>query len=250
MSEGQVPAAKYAMPVGTGNLVEFSRFMLDLRDASCPHCRTGFKSITPKFIEGKVYQIPIMCTCVPYIANIDKDNNLIVVFKGVRELWPGKKRPEQYIQNDLVRRSEFDNAKANLEKARGQAKAHDGVKAGKYVLGPITASERAELGAEVSKSLIPKFESAEGAKPTTKTEPQKFLDKVTRKVAMRNSEGHLIVVDNDTALHMMEKSLATPERPESPEAPKLPSAPPKASAAAPRKGRGRPAGSKNKAKAK
>jgi hypothetical protein len=241
----EVEERKYAIPVGTSNLIEFSKFLVDLRDPNCDKCRTGYKSVIPKFVGGKVHQIPVMCTCVPYIASMDKDGNMTVVFKGLRELWPGKKRPEQYVQNDMIRKAEFDRAKENLKSAHDGARAHNNVQSGKYTLGPLSPAERSELGKDLVKSLVPKFDGKDPADldkaPST---PAQFIrDNITRKVSMRNSEGHIIVVDNATALNMMKKNIAVPERPgEAPEG--APPPPPSPG----RKRRGRPTGSTNKPK--
>lgn len=270
---------KYAIPVGTGDLIEFSKFLIGQRDEACHSCKNGYKSIISKSIGTKVFQVPVICTCVPYVQSQDKDNNLVVVYKGVRELWPSAKRPEVYIQNDLVRKAEFESAKEKIQNARHTAKAHDGVKSGKYTLGVLSASERKELGNDLVKSLAPKFDADKA--PAESNETTKFLDKeVIRKVAMRNREGNLIVVDNATALQMMKNKSAVPERPgDGPEinkpakktskkggkkdkpvetkknrvAPSTPVVPPVKTSEIPpapiKRGRGRPAGSKNKPKA-
>jgi len=208
-----VQERKYGIPVGTSNVFEISKFLVELRDTSCPGCKTGYKSVANKVIDGKSFPVPVFCTCVPYITSEDKDGNLVVVYKGARELWPGRKRPEQYIQNDLQRQLEFSRAKQNLSDARGQSKAHDGVTQGKYVLGTLSTAEKQELGAELVKSLQPKFmkegEPSEvvGVKAFVKTQ-------ATRNVPMRNKEGHIIMVDNAMANHMQAHGLAVPERPE------------------------------------
>jgi hypothetical protein len=208
---------KYAIPVGTGVMLEFSKFMLELRDNSCTACRTGYKSVATKVIQTKSYQVPVMCVCVPYIASEDKDGNLVVVYKGFRELWPSRKRPEQYIQNDIQRKLELERAKQNMANARGQSRAHDGVTPNKYTLGVIPASERQALGAELAKSLQPTF-MKEGETPEVKSAKDFVSHQLTRKVPMRNTEGHIIMVDDATALNMKSKGLATPERPaENPE---------------------------------
>ena len=245
MSTKQKEEIRYAIPVGTSELKELSKFLFDLRDNSCTQCKTGYKSVLPKFIGGKVHQIPVVCTCIPYIVGEDKDSNLVVVYKGARELWPNKKRPEQYIQNDLVRKAEFERAKNGMKEARGQSRAHDGVQSGKYTLGSLSPAEREELGKDVVKSLAPKFVGEVETEATA--ESKKFLtQRVVRNVAMRNSEGHIIMVDNETALNMQRKNIAIPVRPENVAPPAAPPAAPETPEV--RRGRGRPVGSKNKPK--
>ncbi|VVB50682.1 Uncharacterised protein [uncultured archaeon] len=258
----QNPASekRYAMPVGTSSLIELSRFIFEERDTTCMKCKSGYKSVAPKSINGVVYQVPLICPCVPYVASQDKDGNFVMVYKGVRELWPGKKRPEQYIQNDMQRTVEFDRAKKNLSEVRSQAKAHDGVTAGKYTLGVFTSAEQGLLGKDMVKALTPKFSHPGEAQDPN--DVKEFVQhKTVRRVAMRNKEGHIIMVDDATALNMRKKGIAVPERPVETVEKSAPEAKGKEAQAsvdgqpvapvtgvAVKRGRGRPAGSKNKPK--
>lgn len=249
MTENTSTEKKYAIPVGTGSLIEMSKFLFEERYSGCVNkCRSGYKSIAPKNVNGTIYQVPIICTCVPYVASQDKDGNYVVVYRGNRELWPGKKRPEQYIQNDMQRSAEFERAKDTLASARSQSKAHDGVSAGKYTLGVLSPSEQRELGAELVKSLKPRFETPGEAQEHSDLKSL-VQNQATRRVAMRNKEGNIIMVDDATANNMKRKGIAVPERPAAPEAKTAPaSTQTQAPASAPKK-RGRPPGAKNKPKA-
>ena len=102
-SQVQVLNNKLAIPVGSGTTYEYDKFMWAKRDLNCGQCKNGMKSMVTKRINEKVYNIPVVCTCVPYIQSEDEDGVQVVVFKGRRERWVGGKRPEIYISDEQVR---------------------------------------------------------------------------------------------------------------------------------------------------
>jgi hypothetical protein len=92
-----------AIPVGTGTTYSYDKFMWDKRDLNCNQCKNGMKSMVTKRINDKVYNIPVVCTCVPYAQSEDADGVQVVVYKGRRERWVKGKRPEIYISDEQVR---------------------------------------------------------------------------------------------------------------------------------------------------
>ena len=261
---------KYAIPVGTGSIIEFDKFLFEHRDKACNKCKNGFKSAAQKTIGTQTFTIPIICVCVPYIQSEDKEGNKVVSYKGFRELWPDGERPEAYIQKELKIKALSDTAKAKLNHVRNSNTAHEGVQKGKYTIGKklVVTKNAAELekSMEVSKP-------ASSVKPIQKDEFDKFFEGNKRKAAFRNKEGNIVVVDNNTALKMMKAGVLfdpnpvpTPE-PQSNNTPSdnvpngnapkdgasstnTPSVntPAKEGEGVAKRGRGRPKGAKNKAK--
>lgn len=92
-----------AIPVGTGTVFAYSKFLWDKRDLNCSSCKNGMKSMIAKRINDKTYNIPVVCTCVPYTESTDVDGVSVVVYKGRRERWVKGKRPESYILDEAVR---------------------------------------------------------------------------------------------------------------------------------------------------
>lgn len=91
------------MPVGTGVVMAWDKFLWDQRDLNCNACRNGFKSAFPKTIENKVFQVAQVCTCVPYYESRDGEGTGVVVYRGRRERWVAGKRQEIDIQAELIR---------------------------------------------------------------------------------------------------------------------------------------------------
>lgn len=131
-----VVANKVAMPVGTSIIMAMDKFMFDKRDQNCNACRNGYRSTLPKVLDGKMYSVSVVCTCVPYYQQSDAEGTGVVIYKGRRENWIKGVRPESEIQAELLRegadRAAFrnklnpkaplanpdgKNAQANLEKA-------------------------------------------------------------------------------------------------------------------------------------
>jgi hypothetical protein len=94
---------KFAIPVGTNSIINYDKFLLDKRDLNCTNCKNGMKSMVGKRINEKTFNVPVMCTCVPYIQSEDSDGVEIVVYKGRRERWINGKRPEIYLSDEKVR---------------------------------------------------------------------------------------------------------------------------------------------------
>lgn len=248
---------KYAIPVGTGNIIELDKFLFDERDKSCNKCKNGYKSAAQKTIGTQIYTIPIICICVPYVQSEDKDGNRVVSFKGFREMWPDGERPEAYIQKELQTKNVADVMKRKINKVRNSNTAHDNVQKGKYVIGKklVTSKSAQELEKAVETSR-----PANGVKPIKKDEFDKFFEGNKRKAAFRNKEGNIVVVDNATAMKMMKAGIlfdpnpapAPAEavgEPQGGEAGGTPSAPASTPAPGAPKRKGRPKGSKNKPKA-
>lgn len=246
---------KYAIPVGTGNVIEFDKFLFDHRDKSCNKCKNGYKSVVPKTIGTKVFSIPIICICVPYIQSEDKEGNMVVNFKGFRELWPDGDRPEAYIQKEIKTKAVTDTVKAKINKVRNSNTAHNNVQKGKYVIGKqlVTSKNAQELEKHVDTAR-----PASSVKPIKKDEFDKFFENNKRKAAFRNREGNIVVVDEATAQKMMKAGVlfdpnpapapaegegGTPAEGNTPPPANTPAAP------AVKKRAGRPKGSKNKPKA-
>ncbi len=91
------------IPVGSNTTYAYEKFLWKERDLNCNQCKNGMKSMIAKRINDKVYNIPVVCTCVPYTQSLDEDGVSIVVFKGRRERWVGGKRPEVYKHDEAVR---------------------------------------------------------------------------------------------------------------------------------------------------
>lgn len=252
-TEPQKTERRYAIPVGTGNVIEFDKFLFDERDKTCKNCKNGFKSAVTKMIGTQNMTIPIICVCVPYIQSEDKEGNKVVNFKGFRELWPDGQRPEAYTQKELKVKTLSDVAKAKLNRVRNSNTAHDGVQKGKYTIGKklVTTKNAAELEKSMETAR-----PASSVKPIQKDEFDKFFEGNKRKAAFRNKEGNIVVVDAGTAAKMMKAGVLFDPNPvpapvEAPVA-EVPAGNTAAPAKAPavRTGvRGRPKGSKNKPKA-
>jgi len=248
---------KYAIPVGTGSVIEFDKFLFDHRDKSCKNCKNGLKSAVQKMIGTQTFTIPIICTCVPYIQSEDKDGNKVVNYKGFRELWTDGERPEAYIQKEIQVKALSDTAKGKLKRVRNSNTAHDGVQKGKYVVGKqlITTKNAKELEKSMDSAR-----PANSVKPIQKDEFDKFFEGNKRKAAFRNKEGNIVVVDSATAQKMMKAGVlfdpyaGTANQPAVAPAPEAEGANTPAQegnqpAPGSRKGiKGRPKGSKNKPK--
>jgi hypothetical protein len=131
-----VVASKVAMPVGTSIIMAMDKFIFEKRDENCHDCRNGYRSTLPKVLDGKMYSVSVVCTCVPYYQSLDSEGSGIVIYKGRRENWIKGVRPEAEIQAEMIREgkaktdfsqrmnpkeplknSDGKNIKANLEKA-------------------------------------------------------------------------------------------------------------------------------------
>jgi hypothetical protein len=131
-----VVANKVAMPVGTSIILSMDKFLFEKRDSNCRDCRNGYRSTLPKMLDGKMYSVSVICTCVPYYQNTDAEGSGVVSYKGRRENWVKGVRPEAEIQAELIREGKANadfsqkinpkaplqnkdgkNTKANLEKA-------------------------------------------------------------------------------------------------------------------------------------
>jgi hypothetical protein len=99
----QVVANKFAIPVGTSTILSWDRFLWDQRDINCGQCKNGFKSTLPKKVQDKIYQVSVICTCVPYYQLQEADGSGVVVYKGRRERWIKGKRQESDIQAEMIR---------------------------------------------------------------------------------------------------------------------------------------------------
>jgi hypothetical protein len=99
----QVMNNTLAIPIGTNTIFAYDKFMWDSRDLNCTACKNGMKSMITKRINDKQYNVPVVCTCVPYIESQDEDGVSIVVFKGRRERWVKGKRPESYKVDEGIR---------------------------------------------------------------------------------------------------------------------------------------------------
>ncbi len=267
---------KYAIPVGTGNVVEIAKFIFEQRDKTCNKCKNGYKSIVPKTIGTKIYNIPVICVCVPYIQSQDAEGNLVVLYKGFRETWPGKVRPELYTQKEISLKSAISKVKDKFDNRRKLSGAHPNIKVGQYVVGNKMVAPK-ENKSVLEKSLEAQARPAASVKKIQKDEFTTILEG-KQKASFRNKEGNIVVLDIPTAKRMMAQGLLyqrvsdveaasaggqTPVSAPAPEpAPIQASSPAPApipipqsksqtkriEAQEPRRGRGRPAGSKNKPK--
>lgn len=105
-----VVASKVAMPVGTSIILAMDKFMFDKRDQNCKSCRNGYRSTLPKMLDGKMYSVSVICTCVPYYQSSDADGTGVVIYKGRRENWTKGVRPEAEIQSELIREGDAQSA--------------------------------------------------------------------------------------------------------------------------------------------
>jgi hypothetical protein len=108
-----VVANKVAMPVGTSIIMAMDKFMFDKRDLNCTACRNGYRSTLPKMLDGKMYSVSVICTCVPYYQQSDSEGTGVVIYKGRRESWIKGVRPESEIQNEMLREGADKNAFKN-----------------------------------------------------------------------------------------------------------------------------------------
>jgi len=234
---------RYAIPVGTSNIIDLSKFMLDQRDTACKACKNGYKSMVSKLVGQTYVQVPIICTCVPYVQSQDEKGQLVVVFKGNREFWKTNKRPEVYIQKDIEIRGKITEVESNFAKLKKGSTAHDNINVGKYVVG-VNKPASEMKGTKKSVEEQPKV--AQSAKVLQKSELDKFLEKNgKRKSAFRTKENTIVVLDAETARRMGEAGLLSGTI--APAATKQPVAEEKKADVAKAKA-GRPKGAKNKPK--
>ena len=186
---------KYAMPVGTGAIIELNKFLFDQRDKTCTACKNGRKSEVTKLIGDKKFIVPNICVCVPYIQSHDGNGTAVVSYKGQRELWPDLKRPEEYSQRELLKSTKIQEKIDIMKKVRKLSNAHDNVHVDMYVVG---ANKPNLAGVELRKSMdAPK--AASNVKPIARTPVDEFFAQQTKKSAYRNKEGNIVVVDSVTA---------------------------------------------------
>lgn len=112
--QSQVLNNTLAIPVGTNTVFAYDKFLWKSRDLNCTSCKNGMKSMIVKRINDKSYNIPVVCTCVPYMESTDDEGVSIVVLKGRRERWVKGKRPENYIVDESVR-SQANRAAQNTK---------------------------------------------------------------------------------------------------------------------------------------
>jgi hypothetical protein len=162
-----VTTQQVAMPVGTNIILSMDKFMFDKRDVNCNSCRSGYKSTLPKSIDGKMYNVCVICTCVPYLLNADEEKTGIVVYKGRKENWVKGVRPESEIQAELIREGAAANALYRQQEAE------------RLKNNPNAKSERAIR----EKSL-------------------QNAEKPRQKVMQQDKNGHWIFVDTETGKKM------------------------------------------------
>lgn len=162
-----VTSNMYGIPVGTDKLVEYKNFKLgdEYRDLSCTKCKNGLRSMLRKEVGGKWFNVPLVCSCVPYIAHTDEEGTEKVIYKGRGELWPKGKRPESYIEEEMIRKQTALEAIKNAQRAQSGDKSLGANQ--KFELGKMTMQELQAAGltsAELNE-LTPKTEDSTKGKP-------------------------------------------------------------------------------------
>lgn len=123
----QIVTNRFAIPVGTSVILDFDKFMFDKRDINCNGCKNGFKSTLPKKMDNKIYNVNIVCTCVPYYQSRDAEGTGVVVYKGRRESWVKGIRPDSEIQAELIREGQIKNALARKNEIEDNLRANNNV---------------------------------------------------------------------------------------------------------------------------
>lgn len=222
----QVMNNTLAIPVGSNTIFAYDKFMWDSRDINCTACKNGMKSMITKRINDKIYNVPVVCTCVPYIESADTDGVSIVVFKGRRERWVKGKRPESYKVDEGIR-SKANTAALNT---KAMVSGQNEVGGRKFQLAHKPANENTSVSKSefLSKSIpgapirrapdvpLENMTSSENPKPifgdvTEKSLPA--LKKGPQKTLHVMPNGNRVFVDDKTFAKLsgqtLKKSVAT-----------------------------------------
>jgi hypothetical protein len=262
---------KVAMPVGTSMIMSMDKFMFDKRDTNCTRCRNGYTSTLPKSVDGKIYSVAVICTCVPYFLDNDGKGNGTVVYKGRKENWLNFTRPEKEISDELIRQGivsreqnrQDSNKKAldaggkDADEVRAQQNAQRAPQKQMYqskdghwfFVDSATARKWGLIISDVANPVInPDKPNEEGPAPAQQQgkrqeTDEEFLERTTGQ-AIDNSDPTYI--SPETAAAIEASRVAKPVA--KPVAKAQTSAPATQATGAPKKGRGRPAGAKNKPK--
>jgi hypothetical protein len=254
---------RVAMPVGTSKIMPMADFLFDKRDTNCTRCKNGYTSTLPKSVDGKIYSVAIICTCVPYFLSNDGKGNGTVVYKGRKENWTNYTRPEKEISDELIRQglvsrevNRRDDAKKALAAGGKEAAVEKSIqnaqrapqrvmqqdKDGHWLFVDIETGKK--MGLRLSDVANPTINPNKPEDPAAPAPAQakrqetdeEFLERTTGQ-AVDTSDPRIITEEQATAIEASRVAAPKPIAKAQPAAP-----------AVKKSGRGRPKGAKNKPK--